>query len=136
VATSIDRSGEQVDWSFPRGDTWVLDFQFAISVATTGAPTTGVADLSGSTWLLQVRETHKDANGKIDGGGPLLAAASITTSQQTSGYVYGTLNPAVTTGAAYGKKAYIYDLQQTNGGATVTPVWGFITVRADQSKED
>lgn len=134
MTTSIDRSGEQVDWLFPRGDTWVLDFQFAVSVSTTGGPTTAMPDLSGSTWLLQIRETHKDADGKIDGGGALFGTAAITTSQQTSGYVYGTLDPVVTTGANYGKKVYIYDLQQTNGGVA-TPVWGFITVRADESKD-
>ena len=133
MTTSIDRSGEQRDWLFSRGDTWVLDFQF--NVATTGSPVTGEpADLSGSTWALQVRETHKDDTGKIDGAGEVFASATVTTSQQTSGYVFGTVATTATTGALYGKKVYIYDLQQTSGGATVTPVWGYITVRADQTR--
>ena len=84
MAVAIDRTGEQVDWLFPRGDTWVLDFQFAVSVSTTGGPTTAMPDLSGSTWLLQIRETHKDADGKIDGGGALFGTAAITTSQPNS----------------------------------------------------
>lgn len=134
MATSIDRSGEQIDWTFPRGDTWVLDFQFAVSVATTGAPTTGVADLSGSGWLLQIRDIHKDAAGKIDGEGAVFATAMVTTSGQTSGYIAGTVATSGTTGANYGKKVYIYDLQQSQGFDSVTPVWGYISVRADQSK--
>ena len=133
MATSIDRSGEQRDWVFSRGDTWVLDYQF--NVATTGAPTTGEpANLTGSSWLLQIRETHKDDDGKIDGEGGVFATAMVTTSQQASGYVYGTVESTSTTGANYGKKVYIYDLQQSVGTARATPVWGYISVRADQSK--
>ena len=134
MADPIDRSGEQQDFLFSRGDTWVLDFQF--NVATTGAPVTGEpANLTGSTWKLQVRETHKDANGKIDGAGSLFATAAMTTSQQASGFVVGTVATTATTGALYGKKVYIYDLEQTNGGAKATPVWGYITGRADQSRD-
>lgn len=127
--TNIDRSGEQIDWEFPRGDTWVLDFQF--SVSTSGTATSG-ADLGDSTWLLQLR--GKADGGKADADDGLFTTAVITTGGQTTGYVVGTVQTTSTTGAQTGKKVYIYDLQQERNGFTATPCWGYITVKPDISR--
>lgn len=128
MSTEIDRSGTQVDWHFVRGDTWNFDFQF--NVATTGAPTTGEpADLSGSSWDLAVRVAS------TDGSGTKFADAVMTTSAQASGAVVGTVPTSATSGASTGKKVYIYDAQRTAADGTIsTPVWGYVHVRADQTR--
>ena len=121
----VDRSPERVDWNFTRGDTWSLDF--VLSVPTTGSPITGVpADLSGSTWLLQVREAEAD--------GPLFATATVDATSQSIGVVLATVASTATTGAMAGTRGYYYDLEQTLGGKVATPVGGYINVGADASR--
>jgi hypothetical protein len=128
--TDIDRSGEQINWEFPRGDTWVLDFQF--SVPTTGTATSG-ADLGDSSWLLQIRG---EGGRKAVYSDARFTTAEITTGGQTTGYVVGIVQTTATTGASVGKKVYIYDIQQERNGFTATPCWGYITVKGDVSRAD
>jgi hypothetical protein len=129
---TVDRAGEQQDWMFSRGDTWTFDFQF--NVPSTGSPSGAPADLTGSTWSLQVREVSKDATGKIDGAGGLFAEAAMSSVQQSQGYVVATVPASATAAAKYGKRVYIYDLEQQVGALRASPAWGYITIRADQTR--
>lgn len=122
MTIEVDRGPTRVDRVFTRGDTWIFDALF--SYPTTATP----LDLTGSTWLLHVRQDGPD--------GVLFAEATVDTTDQANGYVEGVVANTATTGADTGKRAYYYDLEQTRSGTVVTPMYGWIEVVADSSDSD
>lgn len=114
----LDLSPKRQDLKWARGDTWQVRFSF---LDANSAP----IDLSGSTWLMQVRANTPD--------GTLFGTFTVATSAQASGYIDVELDEVVTKTAVPGA-TYWYDIQQTKGGDVVTPVGGKIVVVADTSK--
>lgn len=114
----LDLTPARQDFKFVRGDTWKARFIFKDS---DGA----VIDLTGSTWLVQVRLASPD--------GTLFGTFSVTTTLDAEGLIDIVLDETVTANADP-KATYWYDVQQTLSGDVATPVHGKINVVADVSR--
>lgn len=119
----FDLTPRRIDLTLVRGDTWKLQFKFPVDDDNPMGP--GI-DLSGSTWLAQIRETTQD--------GTLFATWDVDDSSQDNGLLIITIDETITQTANVGKKLYWYDVQQTLSGDVATPVMGMVSIVADTSK--
>lgn len=119
----LDLTPTRVDLTLVRGDTWKLSFTFPED-ETEGSP--GI-DLSGSEWLVQVREETQD--------GDIFATFVVDTSTQDEGTILMSVDESITQNATVGKRVYWYDVQQSKDNDVATPIMGRITIIADTSKD-
>ena len=118
TVSTLDLTPARQDFKFVRGDTWKARFIFKDSDEA-------VIDLTGSTWLVQVRLASPD--------GTLFGTFSVDTASESLGIINISLDESVTA-TADPKSAYWYDVQQTMAGDVATPVHGKIGVVADVSR--
>lgn len=114
----LDLTPARQDFKFVRGDTWKARFIFKDSAGE-------LIDLTGSTWLVQVRLASPD--------GTLFGTFTVSTVSQADGRIDISLDETVTA-AADPKAVYWYDVEQTLSGDVATPVHGKINVVADVSR--
>ena len=118
-----DLTPTRIDLTLVRGDTWKLQFKFPVDDDNPSGP--GI-DLSGSTWLAQIRETTQD--------GTLFATWDVDDTNQANGMLIISIDESITETATVGHKLYWYDVQQTLSGDVATPVMGMVSIVADTSK--
>jgi hypothetical protein len=118
TVSTLDLTPARQDFRLVRGDTWKARFLFKNSSGT-------AIDLTGSTWLVQVRLATPD--------GTLFGTFTVSTASQATGIIDISLDESITA-AADPKATYWYDVQQTLSGDVATPVHGKISVVADVSR--
>lgn len=123
---TIDLTPSRQDFTLTRGDTWSISFTFS---AENGDP----IDLTGSTWLSQIRPAG--AGGRIDSNQPIFATWTIDSTAEADGIIVLTLDSSETEKADI-EVTYWYDIQQTKDGKVATPVQGKITVVPDVTIEE
>ncbi len=89
------------------GDTWTFTADFG-------------ADVSGSTWLAQLRSDPESTT--------VIATATVDTAQEASGFITWTFSAAITAALSAGQ--YYTDLQRTSG--VVVSTWPRVIVQGDK----
>jgi hypothetical protein len=124
----LDFSPMRLDLKLVRGDTWKLALVIATPESASTETPIGI-DLGDSTWNAEIRVA--DAQGELPDNAPVFAAFNVDSSQQGSGKLFFSLDPAITENAVVGTFTYWYDIEQRRFGEHATPVQGRITVVAD-----